>query len=298
MNDRQIGLIQRAAAKLKQADAPGVVPPVQVNFGPMSYATKDNPATTSKPAKNRNVSAPELIVDRGKLAKAGISFSADERSRLAEEFRVIKRQVLSIAQRPDAVDAAGKSKRLILVTSARPLEGKTFVAANLALAIASERDSRVLALDCDPARQTFSEAFGVGRRSGFGDLLAGDLDSVSEILIHTNIPNFNIIPFGQRHADTTELFSSKRMKGLMEEMGRRYPDRYIVIDAPPCLATSEASTLAPLVGQIMFVVEANRTQQTEIEEALRLVSACPNISLVLNKTDWDSPEQFGSHGYY
>lgn len=298
MSERQISLIQRAAARLRQTETPGVVAPAQVNFSPIPHIKRDGPTPLPRSSSEANIGAPGLVVDRGKLAQAGISFSADERSRLAEEFRVIKRQVLSIAQRQDATDAAGKSKRLILVTSARPLEGKTFVAANLALAIASEQDSRVLALDCDPTRQTLTEVFGVEQKSGFGDLLAGDLDGVSEILIHTNIPNFNIIPFGQRHANTPELFSGKRMKVLMEEMGRRYSDRYIVIDAPPCLATSEASTLAPLVGQIVFVVEANRTQQTEIEEALRLISACPNISLVLNKTDWDSPEQFGSHGYY
>src|SRR6185437_4015959 len=137
MSERQISLIQRAAARLKQTETPGVVATAQVNFSSIPHIKRDGPTPVPRPSIEANIGALGLAIDRGKLAQAGISFSADERSRLTEEFRVIKRQVLSMAQRQDATDVAGKSKRLILVTSARPLEGKTFVAANLALAIAS-----------------------------------------------------------------------------------------------------------------------------------------------------------------
>ena len=300
MDEQQhIGLIQRAAAKLKQAELRPSGQATTASFGTLALAHVESASVGGQPKPPEYIPRPpDVMIDRSRLAQAGIAFPSDERSRLAEEFRVIKGQVLSMAHRHAADNLAGRPTRLIMVTSARPLEGKTFVAANLALAIASEQDYRVLLIDCDPTRQTLGDMLGVRSKSGLGDLLHGDRANISEILQHTDIPNLNVIPFGKRHASMPEMLSSNRMKGLLEEMGRRYSDRYIVLDAPPCLATSDASILAPLVGQIIFVVEANRTQQPEIEEGIRLVRACPNISLVLNKTDGNSPEQFGSHGYY
>jgi protein-tyrosine kinase len=82
----------------------------------------------------------------------------------------------------------------------------------------------------------------------------------------------------------------------MHELTRRFPDRYIVLDTPPCMASSDAATLAPLVGQIVFVVEAHRTQQDEIEAGLSMLSSCPRISLLLNKSELASAH-FGSYGY-
>lgn len=298
MDDRNVSLIQRAAARLKQAESKPTGETAALKFGNVVSAHVEAIANATQRKTETPPPPPDVIVDRGALAQAGIAFPSDERSRLAEEFRVIKQKVLGIAQRQTSENTAGRSARLILVTSAKPLEGKTFVALNLALAVASEHDCKVLMMDCDPARQTLGDMLGVGSKPGLGDLLHGEKNEISEILFHTNIPNLNIIPFGKRHANMPEMLSSNRMKGILDEMGRRYSDRYVILDAPPCLATSDASILAPLVGQIVFVVEANRTQQQEIEEALRLVSACPNISLILNKTDGTSPEQFGSHGYY
>lgn len=311
MDERQLGLIQRAAARLKQVEASPDVRPA-TKFSSLALAHRQARASAEPKSEEveglqaretllgtspRPVDVPEVIVDRGQLAQAGIAFPSDERSRLAEEFRVIKRQVLATAQKNQANDGA-RCARLVLVTSAKPLEGKTFVAANLALAIASERDLHVLAIDCDSARQNLGAMLGVGSKPGLGDFLHGEKSDISEILFHTNIPNLTVIPFGKRHANMPEMLSSNRTKELLGEMGRRYSDRYLILDAPPCLAASDASILAPLVGQIVFVVEANRTQQQEIEEGLRLVSACPNISLILNKADRTFPEQFGSHGYY
>jgi Mrp family chromosome partitioning ATPase len=85
---------------------------------------------------------------------------------------------------------------------------------------------------------------------------------------------------------------------LMAEMTRRFADRYIIIDTPPCMASSDAAALAPLVGQIVFIVEAHHTQQVEIEASLSMLSACPRISLLLNKSDTMAGEHFGSYEYY
>jgi protein-tyrosine kinase len=91
------------------------------------------------------------------------------------------------------------------------------------------------------------------------------------------------------------LFSS-RMEVTLGEMMRRFPGRFIILDTPPCMVSSDAATMAPLVGQIVFVVEAYRTQQDEIEASLSMLSACPRISLVLNKSE-QGTAHFGSYAY-
>ena len=81
-------------------------------------------------------------------------------------------------------------------------------------------------------------------------------------------------------------------------MTRRFADHYIIIDTPPCMASSDAAALAPLVGQIVFIVEAHHTQQVEIEACLSMLGACPRISLLLNKSDTMAGEHFGSYEDY
>ncbi len=218
------------------------------------------------------------------------------RSRVAEEFRIIIRQILAKAQQ--AASESSDTARLIMITSARPREGKTFTSINIALSIASQLDFRVLAIDCDVERQSMSSVLGIEADKGLVDLIADDTLDMRDILLRTDLANLSVLPAGRKHPGVPELLSSRRMRDVLGEMAHRYADRYIVIDAPPCLATSDPSILATLVGQIVFVVEANRTQEAEIEESLRLIGSCPNISLVLNKMDGVTSEHFGSYGYY
>jgi protein-tyrosine kinase len=189
-----------------------------------------------------------------------------------------------------------RSSRLIMVTSARPGEGKTFTSLNLALAFASERSVKALLVDVDTQHSTVPEILGIGGENGIVDVLAGDLE-LPEVLIQTNIPNLMILPAGRGGTHVPELLSSREMSALLEELTQRLPDHYLIIDTPPCMASSDAAALAPLVGQIVFVVEANNTQQGEIEAALGTLSTCPRISLLLNKSDSLATEHFGSYGY-
>ncbi len=286
MNERPIGLIQRAAERLRQqqpalgpaAAAAAVAPPP-----PVAAAAADAGQRVSR----------EIKIDRQRLAKAGIIFTNTERSRVAEEFRIIIRQILA-----KAASEPAENSRLIMITSARPREGKTFTSINIALAIASQLDFRVLAMDCDVERQSMSSVLGIEPDKGLVDLIADDTLDMRDILLRTDVSNLTVLPAGRKRPGVPELLSSRRMRDILAEIEHRYADRYIVIDAPPCLATSDPSILASMVGQIVFVVEANRTQEAEIEESLRLISACPNISLVLNKMEGTTSEHFGSYGYY
>ena len=293
MNDRQLGLIQRAAERLRQQQPEvGAVPAAAAVGG---AAGGGEAAAGSREGEGQRLSR-EIKIDRQRLAKAGIIFTSTERSRVAEEFRIIIRQILAKAQQ--AASESSENSRLIMITSARPREGKTFTSINIALAIASQLDFRVLAMDCDVERQSMSSVLGIEPDKGLVDLIADETLDMRDILLRTDISNLTVLPAGRKRPGVPELLSSRRMRDILAEIEHRYSDRYIVIDAPPCLATSDPSILASMVGQIVFVVEANRTQEAEIEESLRLVSACPNISLVLNKMEGTTSEHFGSYGYY
>ena len=283
------GLIERAAALLRQRDSASPAPSA-------AAAPEAAPGLPPAPAPVPEPSGPELILDRGRLAAYGITIPSSERSRTVEEFRLVKRNLMSAWSQPDSL-ADPRQNRIVMVTSARPGEGKTFTSINLALAFASERDVKALLVDIDTQHPFLPRILGMPAKSGIVDVLMGDLE-LSDVLLRTNVPNLMILPAGPGGPHVPELFSSSRMVALMNEITERYPDYFVVLDTPPCLASSDAAALAPLVGQIVFIVEAHRTQQEEIETALSGLSSCPRISLLLNKTDTMAHEHFGSYGYY
>ena len=282
-----IGLIERAAALLRQRESAQFAPSPPVDeVGTATSETADL------------VGGPRLILDRGQLAAFGVAIPSAERSRTAEEFRLVKRNLIATW----ASDLRGGDDRLgrvIMVTSARPGEGKTFVALNLALAFSSEREVKALLVDADThvdiRHSALKTILGDRQTKGIVDVLAGAA-TLDEALIHTNVENLFVMAAGHGGPHVPELFSSPRMNSLLNEMTRRFPDRFIILDTPPCMVSSDAATMAALVGQVVFVIEAHRTQQDEIEASLSMLSACPRISLLLNKSEQVNAH-FGSYGY-
>jgi protein-tyrosine kinase len=216
---------------------------------------------------------------------------------IKNEYRRIKRPLLS--------NAFGKSASLvdrgniIMVTSSVPGEGKTYTATNLALAFAQEMDYTVLLIDCDVTKQGASRMLGVEkRRPDFTDLLASDRLSVSDALLSTDVPGLVLLPAGKPHEFITEMMASHRMADLIEEIATRYKDRIVILDAPPLLSTPESQVLAGLVGQIVFVIEAGKTPQTIIEDAMAMLPKEKAIGLVLNKSESVSNRGGYYYNYY
>lgn len=290
-----IGLIERAAALLRQREAaelgaPHMAAPLAQTLPERAAADTGAPAAVETLAAN----GAELLLDRGQLAGFGITIPSAERSRTAEEFRLIKRNLMAAWPAGGKSDGSGPA-RVVMVTSSRPGEGKTFVALNLALSFSSEREVKALLIDADTHHSALKTILGLRGAKGLVEVLGGDLD-LRDALVRTNIENLLVLPAGQGGPHVPELLSSSRMSALLDELTRRFPDRFVILDTPPCMASSDAATMAPLVGQIVFVVEAHRTQQDEIEAGLSMLSSCPRISLLLNKSEQASAH-FGSYGY-
>ena len=235
-------------------------------------------------------------VDAVALERAGMVDWSRTRSRVSEEFRLVQRQILRNAF--SAPGAEPGFTNLLMVTSARPGEGKSFTAINLAGSIARQGNNHVLLVDADSKRDSICYPMGLADAPGLLDLAANPRLDPAPLIVRTPIEQLSILPIGRERERSPVLFSSTEMIRLIQSLGRRYADRLLVLDAPPCLSTSDPAVLAPVVGQILFVVEAERTQRDEIEASLDLLQACPTIALVLNKQQISSRYTFGAYSSY
>jgi protein-tyrosine kinase len=234
-------------------------------------------------------------IDAVSLERAGMVDWSRTRTRISEEFRLVQRQILRSAFGPGAEPGFSN---LLLVTSARPGEGKSFMATNLAGSIARQGDHHVLLIDSDSKRDSICYSFGLAQARGLLDLAANPKLDPAPLIVKTPIERLSILPVGRERERSAELFSTKEMTRLIQSLGRRYADRLLILDAPPCLSTSDPAVLSQVVGQILFVVEADRTQRDEIEASLDLIQACPSITLVLNKQQISSRYTFGAYSSY
>ena len=234
-------------------------------------------------------------IDRGMLAANGMIVPGAPVGPLAEEFRLIKRQLLITQGRIAESDAPDKA-RTILVCSARPEDGKTFCAVNLALSLAAERDTEVLLVDADVAKPDVLNQLGIETSPGLLDALADSHIDVETLVVRTDVPHLSVLPAGTRTAMDTELLASARTRSVLARLLAANPRRVIIFDSPPALAASPASVLAMLVGQVMLVVRADRTPEAEVIEAADLLDGCEHIQLVLNATSFvPGAHRFGSY---
>jgi len=233
----------------------------------------------SRPARDPTTSRVEI--DSRRLARAGMFTPGSTVNRTTEEFRLIKRAVLERADKARAEGIANAN--LVMVTSTREGEGKTFVALNLAFSLAAEQDRSVVLIDADPAKSSIAHLLHVEVEHGLIDLLQDDTVEPDDVVLPTSIAGLSLLPAGHRHALGAELFASERMGALLRALCVARPHGIVILDAPPVLATSEPSALARHVDQTVLVVEADKTSRAALIEALNLIGICPHIGLVLNK---------------
>jgi len=235
------------------------------------------------------------VVDRGMLAENGMIVPGAPVGPLAEEFRLLKRQ-LAVTRRRIVEGGDAAKARTVLICSARPGDGKTFCSINLALSLAADRDTEVLLVDADVAKPSVLRQLGLPDAPGLLDALAGDARDIEELVIRTDVPGLSVLPAGAKSTSDTELLASARTAAAIERLLAANPRRLVIFDSPPALAASPASVLAMLVGQVMLVVRADRTPEAEVIEAADLLDGCEHIQLVLNATSFvPGAHRFGSY---
>lgn len=283
--------------RLQQLRQAGVdVPDMEAPAAPAraSVVARSAPAepVRAEPAAPTQVSR-RVELDLAAIGDAGYITPTAPRSTLADQFRVIKRPLIT--------NALGKGEatlthgNLIMITSALAGEGKTYTAVNLAMSIAAELDHTVMLVDADVARPSVLRVLGLPQGPGLLDVLEGKVD-VAGALLRTNVDKLTVLPSGTPHPRATELLASDAMSHLLEDMATRYPDRIIIFDSPPLLLTTEARVLATHMGQIVIVVQAGRTLQSDVTHALSTIESCPIRLMLLNRARTDGPGGYG-YGY-
>ena len=237
-------------------------------------------------------------VERTHLREGGLIVPEGSVTALMEEFRIVKRQLL--LQAADLRRSGmGPAAQRVLVCSPLPGEGKTFCASNLALAIAAEKESEVVLVDADFAKPSILSTFGLPGGPGLMDALTDPALDVATCVLGTDIPGLWILPAGNATNRDTEVLASSRTRAVLDRLTQGASNRIVIFDSPPALAASPAAELAKYAGQALVVARADRTGQGALEDAISLLSACPNIQLLLNGVHFSpSGRRFGSYYGY
>jgi receptor protein-tyrosine kinase len=234
----------------------------------------------------------QVEIDLEGLQTKGYITPANSNDQLANTFRVIKRPLLNNATGKGA--ALIQKGNMIMITSAMNGEGKSFSAINLAISVAMEKDKHVLLIDADVNKPSHHQIFGIPMESGLIDLLLGKEKDMSQVLHKTNIPSLSLMFAGKPSSQATELLASESMDRFVEEVASRYPDRIVIFDSPPLLLTTESSVLASYMGQVVMVVEAERTLRHHVIKGLEQLSN-DVVLMLLNKMR--EKNELGNYGY-
>ncbi len=270
--------IQSAAPAIVPAPAPISAPAIVVQ--PVQFTGQHHP------------------IDRALLREQGMIEPEGGVTGLLEEFRIVKRQLLLHAK-DLARGGMGPSAQRILICSPLPGEGKTYTSVNLALAIAAEKESEVVLVDADFAKPSVLSTLGLPGCKGLMDALTDPTLDVADCVIGTDIAGLWVLPAGSMTNSDTEYLATERTRDVLDRLVQGAPNRIVIFDSPPALAASPAAELAKYAGQAVVVARCDRTGQGALEDAISLLSACPNILLLLNGVQFSpSGRRFGSYYGY
>lgn len=196
-------------------------------------------AVGNKPNIDNHLSQPHINIDLDRLHRLGIVTPQHGKTQIAEQFRIIKRPLLTNAF---SKNSGIKNGNLIMITSSLAGEGKSFCSTNLAMSIAMEMDNRVLLVDADVARPSIPKILDFNPdRKGLLDIILDQRLNVSDILTKTSVDKLTLISAGTRHPHATELLASQSMADILRELAQRYSDRIVIFDSPLfCLRVKRA----------------------------------------------------------
>ncbi|NWH08027.1 MAG: CpsD/CapB family tyrosine-protein kinase [Alphaproteobacteria bacterium] len=194
-------------------------------------------------------------------------------SEVAETFRLLRAQVLRRMAKL-GVSTLG-------ITSVSNGEGKTFVAANLALAIALDVNQTVLLVDADMRSPGIAPAFGIENDRGLSDYLKNEAE-LSECLINPGLERLVMLPTVNPTEQSAELLTSPRMAALAHELKVRYPDRVIIYDLPPLLTSGDTLGFLPQIEATLLVMREGAVKSAELRRAAHLLDDHHLLGTVLN----------------
>lgn len=192
---------------------------------------------------------------------------------VAESIRALRTRIL--------FPPTGKIPRTILVTSASPGEGKSFICANLGISLAQGVDNHCLLVDCDLRKPAQHSLFGLSNTKGLSDFLQHK-QQIPDLLVPSGVEKLSILPAGPRSINPAELLSSATMTSLVEELSHRYEDRIVLLDSPPLHAASETAVLAQHVDGVVLVVRYGASRREYVKALADAIGREKILGVVFN----------------
>lgn len=213
---------------------------------------------------------------------------ARPQSQMAESYRALRTSLL--------LSNLGAPPKVIMVTSARPQEGKTTTSINTAIVLA-QKGVRVLLIDADLRRPSVHKTLGMGPRSGLSNVLTGSATAQQTITTSPILPNLFIMPAGTPPPNPAELLASSNMRDLLAELRQQYD--HIVVDTPPTLSVTDAVVLSPRADATILVIRSGRTTKQALRRARDvLMQVNAHVAgVLLNAVDLTSPDYYYYYEY-
>jgi len=294
--------LKKAEQERVPAPAAGAVLPADDGFAPDSGGGSNSPVAIAPPAEKSLVAASmPLLASEGFLRfddlmarcahprwqidpKVNVFSSGSAGARGAEQFRTLRSRLYQLR--------ASHSLRTLLVTSAVPAEGKTFVASNLAQAIVRQPDRRVLIIDADLRCPRLHLPFGAPPAPGLTDYLRGEADEAAVIQCGQG-NNLCVIPGGNEVTDPSELLANGRFATLLNRVTPVFD--WVILDSAPCLPVADSTILADFCDAILLVVRAGVTPADLAQRALQELQSRNIAGVVLNAVE--ETHLYGSYYY-
>jgi capsular exopolysaccharide synthesis family protein len=216
--------------------------------------------------------------------KTMLFFSGGDNALGTEQFRTLRSRLYQMREK--------MSLKKILVTSALPQEGKSFVSANLAQVLVRQHGRRVLLIDGDLRVARLHAALGTTSSPGLADYLLGESDEFS-VMQRGPMDNLFFIPCGRTVAHPAELIANGRMRMLLQRVETLFD--WIIVDSPPAVPVSDAGQLANLCDGVLMVVRSNATPYDTAQKARQEFQGKTMVGVVLNGV---SKEDSYSRYYY
>ncbi len=200
--------------------------------------------------------------------------SKDMRSR---PFTLLRAQVLRIAK--------ARGWKIIGITSPTPKVGKSFVASNLAAALARTPEMHTYLFDFDLRRSTIARNFSLAGEVGVSHFLDGTINDLREVARKIPDESLTIFPSFPNAAASDELVASARMDSLVGAM-RQLPENTICLcDLPPVFANDDAVIISQKIDAYLMIIEDGVTTRRQVRDSFRLLAPAPCIGTVLNRYD-------------
>jgi len=224
---------------------------------------------------DETIGAPEGQGVKGGFVSKKLVTLSDPWGYGSEQFRAVKTSIM--------FPADGREIRTILVTSAVPGEGKTFVAANIAASLAGSMDNHVLIVDSDMRRPSMADFFSLTAEAPGLDLYLNHRCPLEDVIYRTGVDKLSLIPAGGVVPNPSELITSSTMTQMIADVRARYSDRYVIIDSPPPLFAPETIAISKYVDGIIVVIRNDKTRKKSVAELLDRLDRSKVIGIVLNR---------------